>query len=153
MAAGHFQAITNVIDDDARALLRLKRVVDVGPVELVFHKKLRVKRFASIVVQGANAREHGVGANALGGLLSQVRYLQAVLVRAGGAAQDVAQQRMIRPRELDQLQAGGYVEHIAQGEEAGQGQRGRQGAVDNGGAQKLQQAQRVEADRKSTRLN
>jgi hypothetical protein len=54
-----------------------------------------------------HAREKRVCADALGGLLGQVGYLQAVLLGAWRIAQEELQKWKVGARKVEQLQGGG----------------------------------------------
>ena len=56
------------------------------------------------MMQRGHPCQERIGANAFGGKFRKVGNLQAVLIRAWRGAQDVAQQRVIGPRQLDELQ-------------------------------------------------
>jgi len=79
---------------------------------LIFDEEGRIVSFASVVEQRADAHQHAVRADGFGGLLRQVGYQQAVLVRPGSVAQDVLQQWMVRTGDVQQLQRGGNIQDL-----------------------------------------
>jgi len=93
MLARQRDPIVDVRDDDCRAFSGIEIMVRVDTSRrLVLDEKYRVHRLAHIMEQRAHAREQGVCADQLRGLLGKVRHLQAVLIRPRRVAQKELQQ-------------------------------------------------------------
>ena len=86
--ASHGHAIGHVSNDRRRGLSRVKILVCIDfSLRLILDEEHWVQGFAHIMKEGTHAREQGIRANLFGGLLSQVRNLQTVLIGAGRVPQ------------------------------------------------------------------
>ena len=81
---------------------------------LVLDEGRRVPHLPDVVVVRAHACDEWIGADHLGCALGEVRHEQRVVIRAGRAQQQLPQQRMVRIRELTQLEDRGDAEQVAE---------------------------------------
>ena len=104
----HLDAVLHVRLDDARGHRRRELLVAVLALRDrdVLDEELRPAHLADVVVVAGDLREQRVGADRLGGLLGQVPDHHAVVVGAGRAQLELAQQRLLAVGELEQLHVG-----------------------------------------------
>ena len=110
---GHLRAVAGMGGEDGRGDARVGAVVGVVAhlVLLEVHGPLELTH---VVVVRAHAGQQTVCAHGGGGGLGQIRHDDGVVVGAGGLHQQAAQQRLIGVRELNELCAGGQIEHQLQ---------------------------------------
>ncbi len=96
---------------------------------LILDEEVRVENLAHVVIHRRHAHQRRICINTLCTKLSQVGYLQAVLVCARSLPQQPLQQCVIRLHQFDQLQAGGNVQRMADDVETDQADRRRQQSV------------------------
>ena len=99
--ARELEAVGDVAGDDARALLRPEAVVRVV-AGLVLDEVFGRGQLADVVVEGADAREQGVGADGAASLFGELADGVRVLVRAGRAQGQLAEDGQVGVREFEQ---------------------------------------------------
>jgi len=116
--------------DNPDALPRIvETVMRIHPVRLVLYKEMGVQDLAGIVVHGCHAHQRRIRIDLLRAQFRQVRHLKAVLVGARRLAQQALQERMVGLHQLDELETGWNVQHVADHVQPHQRQRRRQHAV------------------------
>ena len=102
---GEVQPVGDMLYDDRCRRFRLESFVRIfKPGRLVFYEEEGILGFSDVVVEGPNSREESIRANSLRGLLGQICDLEAVLVCPGRGSQEVLEQGIIRPGELQEAQ-------------------------------------------------
>ena len=96
------------------------------PFRPVFDEEVGPDRLADIVVIRADTGQQRVGADGFGGPLGHVADDQGVVIGAGRLQQELAQQRVRGPRDLEQLQRRRHAEQRADQVEPNNGDRDRQ---------------------------
>ena len=101
--ARQVDAVLHVRDDDLRARVGIEPRVRVCAFGPVLHEEIRPDRLAHVVVVRANARQQRVCADGLGRALCHVAHDERVVIGAWRLQQELPEQRVRGPRDLEQL--------------------------------------------------
>ena len=108
---GKLHTLSDMLDDDARALLALQVLVGVD-ASLILSEESGVGHLADVVIQCSYTYEQAVGANSVCHLCCQVAHRYGVLECAGCHLAKVAQQSLEGVGKLEQRYVAGEAEHL-----------------------------------------
>jgi hypothetical protein len=140
------EPVADVGGDDAGGHQRIELVVRVR-AGLVLDEAGGVSHLADVVVVRADTRDKRIGPDNFSRTLGKVRNEKRVVIRARRPQQELSEERMIRIRELAQLEHGRDPEEVPEDRGAREGEQARARTAHESGGGELRRANGSVADR------